>query len=108
MLRVAFGQYAFGGVQYDEDGFQRAIVAAGWQVDDCRMQLHSNDHEPPHLHFFLKGDPNHEIRISLETGEPLPGEDLTPELRKRLRKKVVPFMSVNKAMLLEKWAETRQ
>src|SRR5438874_1596465 len=85
IVRVALDQPVDGGAAYDEDGFVRALVAAGWSGEGgWRVQLHPNDHDPPHVHFRDKGDPKKEIRLSLATGEPLAGEAIPVGVKKKL------------------------
>jgi hypothetical protein len=104
MFRHAMGDETDGGVAYDEDGFIRAMVAAGWTGEGWRIQLHPNDHDPPHVHFWLKGDQRAQVRLSLATGEPLDGEALPTGSKKRLAK-ASQFVVANQPLLMSKWTE---
>lgn len=104
MLRVAVGEPVDGGASYDEDGFVIALVAAGWSGDGWRVQLHPNDHDPPHVHFWDKGDPKKQIRLSLESGEPLDGETIPKGLRRKLDR-AGSFIVENQALLMNHWEQ---
>lgn len=106
MLRVAVGEPTDGGAAYDEDGFVRALVAAGWAGEGWRVQLHPNDHEPPHVHFWDKGDPRRQIRLDISTGQPLEGETVAPAVRKKLGK-ATHFIQSNHDLLMSHWNEAQ-
>ena len=105
IVRVALDQPVDGGAAYDEDGFVRALVAAGWSGEGgWRVQLHPNDHDPPHVHFRDKGDPKKEIRLSLATGEPLAGEAIPVGVKKKLAR-AGDFILENQDLLMSRWRE---
>ncbi len=106
MLRVAVGEPTDRGSAYDEDGFVRALVDAGWSGEGWRIQLHPNDHDPPHVHFREKGEPKNSIRLSLVTGDPLPDESVGPGLRRKLGK-AQAFILERQEMLMARWSEAQ-
>ena len=104
MVRVAVGEPVDDGASYDEDGFVIALVAAGWSGEGWRVQLHPNDHDPPHVHFWDKGNPKKQIRLSLASGEPLDGETIPKGARRKLER-AGSFILENQALLMDHWLQ---
>lgn len=107
ILRVAVGEPVDDGASYNEDGFVIALVAAGWSGEGWRVQLHPNDHDPPHVHFSDTGDRRRQIRLSLVSGEPLDGERIPPGVRKKLER-ASSFIMENQAMLIDRWQQAHE
>lgn len=104
MVRVAYDQPTDGGAAYDEEGFIRALVAAGIQGEGFRVQLHPNDHDPPHAHFVDPGEPKNEVRLSLQTGDPLAGESVPVGTKKKLGK-AKALIGQNRDLLMDWWSD---
>jgi hypothetical protein len=104
MVRVAYDQPTDGAAAYDEDGFVRALVAAAIHGEGFRVQVHPNDHRPPHAHFVDPGEPRQEVRLSLETGDPLDGESVPVGQKKKLRK-AKALIGEHHDLLMDWWRE---
>jgi len=102
IVRVAFDDPVDGGVAYGADGFVRAEVAAGWVGEGWRLQLHPNDHDPPHVHFWKKGDPKREVRLDLRSGQPLDGESIPRGARRQLDQ-ATQFIRDHQDLLRSTW-----
>lgn len=66
-----------GPIGFDADWFIIALTAAGIRMNDSiRFDIRTHDHDPPHAHIVVKGEPKLALTINLQTAtivEELPG-----------------------------------
>lgn len=85
---------------FDEEGFFISLVAAGKKHDGITLQVNTNDHNPPHCHVLVKGEPGKKLRIDLTTGEFM---DDVPKKIKTQTKRIKALFVENQDALSELW-----
>ncbi len=82
-----------GPIGFDADGFIIALTAAGIRMNDSiRFDIRTHDHEPPHAHIAVKGEPRLNLTINLQTAMII--EDL-PDGMSRTGRRIESFVRDN-------------
>lgn len=85
---------------FDEEGFFISLVAEGFRHDGIRLTVNTNDHDPPHCHVLVKGEPGKKLRINLTTGEFM---DDVPKKIQPQSKRILAMFAKNQDALSEIW-----
>lgn len=95
-----------GPIGYDADGFMISLTAAGIRVDDrIRIDIRTHDHNPPHAHIVVRGEPQLALKVNLETATLM---GAMPRGMSKTGKKIEQFVRENQPRLLELWSSYRQ
>lgn len=94
-----------GAAGYDADGFMISLTAAGFRMSDrIRIDVRSHDHDPPHAHIVVKGEPGLDVRVNLETATLI---DAMPAGMAKLGRRIEAFVAENRVTMLGTWATYR-
>lgn len=86
---------------FDEEGFFISLVAKGIKQDGITLTVNTDDHNPPHCHVLVKGEPGKKLRIDLSTGEFM---DDVPKKIQPQKKRIKAMFAKNQDALSEIWA----
>jgi len=101
LTRIAVHEFGTEGpAAYDEDGFFLALTAEGLRVEGgVTLRVPTNDHPPPHVHVQRPGLAD--IKISLETGEPI--EPVPTDASAKKLRGLQAAVRENRSQLVDWW-----